>query len=45
MLVQQASGYDVGGRNFHIKERPMQENFVVLCARVAESTELTPQVG
>jgi hypothetical protein len=23
----------------------MQENFVVLCARVAESTELTPQVG
>ena len=30
VLVQQASGFDVGGRNFHIKERPMQENFVVV---------------
>jgi hypothetical protein len=23
MLVQQASGYDVGGRNFHIQEQSM----------------------
>ena len=23
MLVQQAFGFDVGGRNFHIKEWPM----------------------
>jgi hypothetical protein len=43
-LVQQASGYDIDGSNFHIKERPMQENFVVLCAGAAESAELTPQV-
>ena len=27
MLAQQASGYDVGGRNFHIQEQPMHENF------------------
>jgi hypothetical protein len=26
MLAQQASGYDVGGRNFHIQEKPMHEN-------------------
>ena len=28
MLAQQASGYDVGGRNFHIQEQPMHENFI-----------------
>jgi hypothetical protein len=26
MLAQQASGYDVGGRNFHDK-KPMHKNF------------------
>jgi hypothetical protein len=26
MLAQQASGYDVGGRNFYIQEQPMHEN-------------------
>jgi hypothetical protein len=26
MLAQQAFGYDVGGRNFHIQEKPMHEN-------------------
>jgi hypothetical protein len=26
MLAQQASGYDVGGRNFHIQEKPMHED-------------------
>jgi ribonuclease HI len=26
MLAQQASGYDVGGRNFHVQEKPMYEN-------------------
>jgi hypothetical protein len=26
MLAQQASGYDVGGHNFHIQEQPMHEN-------------------
>jgi hypothetical protein len=27
MLAQQASSYDVGGRNFHIQERLMHKNF------------------
>jgi hypothetical protein len=27
MLAQQASGYDVGRRNFHIQEQPMHKNF------------------
>jgi hypothetical protein len=27
MLAQQASGYDVGGHNFHIQERSMHKNF------------------
>ena len=35
MLAQQASGFDVGGCNFHIKEKTMQENFVVLCVGIA----------
>jgi hypothetical protein len=26
MLAQQASGYDVGGHNFHIQEKPMHED-------------------
>jgi hypothetical protein len=26
MLAQQVSGYDLGGRNFHIQEQPMHEN-------------------
>jgi hypothetical protein len=26
MLAQQASGYDVGGCNFHIQEKPMRED-------------------
>jgi hypothetical protein len=26
MLAQQASGYDVGGRNFYIQEQPMHED-------------------
>jgi len=31
MLAQQASGYDVGGRNFHIREQPMHENLSFFC--------------
>jgi hypothetical protein len=31
MLAQQASGYDVGGRNFHIK-RELVHHIVVLSA-------------
>jgi hypothetical protein len=26
MLAQQALDYDIGGRNFHIQEKPMHEN-------------------
>jgi hypothetical protein len=25
MLAQQASGYDIGGRNFHVQEQPMHK--------------------
>jgi hypothetical protein len=35
----------VSGRNFHIKERSMQENFIVLCVGAAESAEPTSPVG
>jgi hypothetical protein len=27
MLAQQASGYNIGGRNFHIQEKSMHKNF------------------
>jgi len=37
MLAQQASGFGVGGRKFHIKEKTMQENSFVLYARATES--------
>ena len=36
MLAQQASGFGVGGRKFHIKEKTMQENSFVLYARAIE---------
>jgi hypothetical protein len=26
MLAQQASGYDVGGRNFHVQEQSMHKS-------------------
>ena len=45
MLAQQASGYDVGGRNFHIEEQPMHENFNFSRASTDESAKLTDQVG
>ena len=37
MLAQQASGYDVDGRNFHIQEQPMHKNFNFSCAGIDES--------
>ena len=36
VLAQWASGFDVGGCNFHIKEKTMQENSFVLYARAIE---------
>jgi hypothetical protein len=30
MLAQQASGYDVGGRNFYIQEQPMHKILIFL---------------
>jgi ribonuclease HI len=32
MLAQHASGYDVGGRNFHIQEKPMHQDINFFCA-------------
>jgi hypothetical protein len=29
MLAQQASGYDIGGRNFHIKEKLLRNSAVI----------------
>jgi hypothetical protein len=45
MLAQQASGYDVGGRNFHIQEQPMHENFNFSCAGADQSAKTTDLVG
>ena len=45
MLVQQASGFDVGGRNFHIQEQSMHENFSFSRAGTDQSAKPTNQVG
>jgi hypothetical protein len=37
MLAQQASGYDVGGRNFHIQEQPMHKDLHFCCTGMKES--------
>jgi hypothetical protein len=39
MLAQQASSYDVGGRNFHIQEQPMHENLSFFHAGVDQSAK------
>jgi hypothetical protein len=44
MLAQQTSGYDVGGRNFHIQEQPMRENFNFSCVGTDQLAKLTDQV-
>jgi hypothetical protein len=33
MLAQQASGYDIGERNFHIQERTMHKIFIFFLCR------------
>jgi hypothetical protein len=45
MLAQQASGYDVGGRNFHIQEKPMREDLEFFRAGTDESAKPTALVG
>jgi hypothetical protein len=45
MLAQQASGYDVGGRNFHIQEQPMHKNFNFSRAGADQSNKPTDPVG
>jgi hypothetical protein len=37
MLAQQAFGYDIGGHNFHIQEKPMHENLEFSHAGIDES--------
>ena len=43
MLAQQASGYDIGGRNFDIQEQPMHENLNLTRADADQSVK--PSVG
>jgi hypothetical protein len=45
MLAQQASGYDVGGCNFHIQEKPMHEDLKCSRAGTDESAKPTALVG
>jgi hypothetical protein len=42
MLAQQASGYDIDGRNFHIQEQPMHKNFNFSYAGANQSAQPTP---
>jgi hypothetical protein len=44
-LAQQASGYDVNGRNFHIQEKPMHEDLEFSHAGTDESAKSTALVG
>jgi hypothetical protein len=37
MVAQQASGYDVGGCNFHIQEQPIYKDLHFCCASIEES--------
>jgi hypothetical protein len=45
MLAQQASDYDVGGRNFHVQEQPMHENFDLSRVGADQSARSTDLVG
>jgi hypothetical protein len=45
MLAQQASGYDVGGYNFHIQEKTMHEDLEFSRAGTDESAKPTALVG
>jgi hypothetical protein len=45
MLAQQASGYDIGGCNFHIQEKPMHEDLEFSRAGTDKSAKPTALVG
>jgi hypothetical protein len=45
MLAQQASDYDIGGRNFHVQEQPMHENFDLSRVGADQSARSTDLVG
>jgi hypothetical protein len=45
MLAQQASGYDIGGHNFHIQEQPMHKDLYFYHVSAEESAKLTALVG
>jgi hypothetical protein len=45
MLAQQASGYDVGGRNFHVQEKPMHKSFSFFRVGADQSAQPTTPVG
>jgi hypothetical protein len=45
MLAQQASGYDVGGRNFHVQEKSMYKNFSFSRAGVDQSAKPTAPIS
>ena len=45
MLAQQASGYDVGGRNFHIEEQPMHESLIFFHACTDQLAKATNPIG
>jgi hypothetical protein len=45
MLAQQASGYNVGGCNFHIQEQSMHEDLYFCRVSAEESTKPTAIVG
>ena len=45
MLAQQASSYDVSGRNFHIQEQPMHENLNFFHVGTDQSAKPTAPTG
>jgi len=45
MLAQQASGFDVGGHNFHIQEKPMHQDSNFYYVGAGEPAKPTVSVG
>jgi hypothetical protein len=44
MLAQQASGYDIGGCNFHVQEKSMHKIFSFSRAGADQSAQPTPSL-
>jgi hypothetical protein len=45
MLAQQASGYDFGGCNFQVQEKPMLKDLYFFRAGIDQSAKPIDQVG